>query len=795
MKSLNTADSLHYMTPLPKRKFGNPGGFPRCSIALLSKRMALFLACMVLHAGIPSTGSAAPVGDVPSARPKKVFAHFMGCYLVGVQSLNTAFMMKGEGKLSPEGASYLERVGGRWRDYPLTPSDYKPTLVQAADLEIRRAMRMGLDGFGVDVLAGQQDALNALDALFEAAEEHHYPFEITFALDNPVQNVQAVRHLMEKHGKSPNLARRDGKPLLIAYRSHRWGQRLHPEATKADWANPESVRFQCDAVKELEKVAGQPLCVQFDLNGYMEDIPEKSSADPVFWRAAAAEFAKSYGGLSGFFWGGENYNVAAKAARDAGLDWGEPVWYQYESIFWNNYRLKDGLDLFQERWDAAMNNRATLIQLATWNDYTEATHFAPSLQTGYAIGELTKLMITKWKTGKLPQTDKDHVYLVYPPYPKGSRVYPFHDFAPEIGNTLEVVTYLTRPATVTLPGRNASWEAPAGLSFKKFPPAAGPVTAELLRGGKKVLSLTAREPITDRPFRAQHSLVAYSTEDEQCWKEDFPGNTEPVHAYYGDDDGDGLPNWFEMFYFGKLGDFKTATAAKPGDRVLPGGMTNLEAYLAQVNPLKGENTPATVWDLLQNPIAKDGIGVSTNPDADPEGRAVWRYMGESSPGQWDLLVDASIKPPADITMVTYSNSTRNGLAVKDGNNSGQVSYRWAKPDATGGEWKRSVALIPVVGKGVAVGWLAPADGTYGVRLGLQLLAGTGRSKFPLQLMGGGGEKLWETVLDVGNASSTAELKVPLKKGQTLRLQAEVAETTVQGMPEITLFQVQSLPIH
>jgi len=766
------------------------------------------IACLSLFLALHPLSLCAEPAPEATRKPKQIFAHYMGCYPVGVGGLAPAALRKVEGDLKPEGPSYLDRIGGRWRDFPLLPADLQLTLEESVDLEMRRAMRMGLDGFAVDVLAGQKTALASLDAMFKVAEEKKYPFQITFCLDNPKQNLEAVQHLMEKHGKSPNLARRDGKPLLLGYRSHRWGQRVHPEASKADWANPENVRYQCDAIKELETVVGQPLYVQFDLNGYMEDIPKESSTDPAFWRAAAAEFAKSYGGLSGFFWGGENYNTAAKAAREAGLDWGEPLWYQYQNLYWNTFRCKEGIDLLQERWDRAIANDATLIQIATWNDYTETTHVAPAMQTGYAINDLMGLMIQRWKGGGWPNATKDRLYLIYAPYPKGSKVYPFQDFAPEIGGDLEVVTYLTQPATVVLPGRDATWEAPAGFSVKKLPPTPGPVIAELQRNGKPVISLKAREPITDRPFRAQHSMVAYSTEDERQWNEDFPGKPQPT-GYYADNDGDGLPNWFEMYYFGKLGDFTTATAAKPGDSSCGDGRTNLQAYLSQSNPLKPQPPPAagTVWDLLKNPIG--GTGVSTNPEVDPEDRRVWRYLSSTPAGKWELLGDAAISfvrdvkpalsnamphmqamqntPIRDVSTVTHSNITRNTL-VADGTppNAAQVIYRWTKLDEQGTEFKRTVALGPVPGAPVAIEWQSPANGSYQIEIGLDSL---NNPNLQIQLVGDDGKVLWQVPTDAKNPSAQTSLKVPLKQGQSIRLEAQTSKASNAPLPEVTRFEI------
>ncbi len=80
------------------------------------------------------------------------------------------------------------------------------------------------------------------------------------------------------------------------------------------------------------------------------------------------------------------------------------------------------------------------------------------------------------------------------------------------------------------------------------------------------LKLESPEPVTDRPFRMQHSMVCVSTEDEWHWKQDFGEGvaTAPLRrSEYGDDDKDGLPNWFEMYWFGKWGDLRTATIADP----------------------------------------------------------------------------------------------------------------------------------------------------------------------------------------------------------------------------------------
>ena len=48
------------------------------------------------------------------------------------------------------------------------------------------------------------------------------------------------------------------------------------------------------------------------------------------------------------------------------------------------------------------------------------------------------------------------------------------------------------------------------------------------------------------------------------WKADFGDAPPLLRGEYADDDHDGLPNWFEMYWFGKFLDWSTATVADPG---------------------------------------------------------------------------------------------------------------------------------------------------------------------------------------------------------------------------------------
>ena len=131
------------------------------------------------------------------------------------------------------------------------------------------------------------------------------------------------------------------------------------------------------------------------------------------------------------------------------------------------------------------------------------------------------------------------------------------------------------------------------------------------------------------------------------WRADF-GNTPPamLNGWYGDKDRDGLPNWFEMVYFGKFNDFSNITAAAPGDDPDKDGFTNLQEYKNCTDPTKPDNIPypgGYVWDLIRDLPAN----LSFNPDLDSHRAKVWFYQAFSGKGK--------VKPGPELRLTTLLN--------------------------------------------------------------------------------------------------------------------------------------------
>jgi hypothetical protein len=695
---------------------------------------ALVLLPLLLSHGNGEAQPAVQESPAPEAAPpppapvpeRKLYAHYMGCYPVAFGA--TLYHRTNDAhEISHDSEDFVKALGGSRRDWYLAPHGLALNREQSAELDIKRAMRAGVDGFAIDAWAGGDEAKKTMDALFAAAEKNNLKFEVTICIDvsclpgnkkesgNNIQAVaDAVKYVLEHHGSSPNLARRNGKPLIFGYGSYSIYQTQEMQQIPE---GPQKWQRTVDAYKEVERLAGMPLFFHYCLLHYGHHACKKDFRKESFIDYAAY-MGKHFGAVGAFFEEGAEWHADALAdeatlstgVKAGGAEWSQPMWFQYNNVGGSLYCGK-GTDILRERWERARKYDSSLIQFATWNDYGEDTILAPAINTGYSILELNAYFTKWWKEGKAPTPEKDEIFLTYKKFPKGSETYPFKSRRSADG-VVEVLTILTKEANVSVPGRG-DYTAPAGLFVKQFPLTPGPVSAELSRGGALVLRLDSPEPVTGVPFREDNSMYSVSSGYDQQWRIDFADAPVFHYSEYGDADNDGLPNWFEMYWFGKWLDYSTMTAADPNADPDNDGATNLQEFKARTNPVKPPPYYANgfVWNLMDISKAEK----SFNPDEDAQGSTVWSYLyrqGEYGKmdrmGTFEKCPQAAYSTPYTGKMAHLSPSA--GTQYKD-------IHGWTCWSRVDGAWR--FIIKPRRESMIALAWKSPVDGVVTARLSVE----------------------------------------------------------------------------
>jgi hypothetical protein len=395
------------------------------------------------------------------------------------------------------------------------------------------------------------------------------------------------------------------------------------------------------AYRHLEQMVGQEMFWQFDA------VDMESMADDL--EGIMRVVAKDFPAVNMFLPRRRLTDLARQVVREEGAEWGEPIYYQYvaygqneqDGYFAGNFHETGGTETLRGGWYRAIGSnletrepvtagRSSLIQYTTWNDFNEHSHIAPSLQLRYAMLDLTRHFISHWKTGMPPAEPREQVFLFYRKYPKSSsgRSFPFRylgDYAP---SRFEIITFLEEEGTVELLGekRGAGFgraeqrRVKPGLSVTSFSGEdenlwrEGKVSAEVRTTSGRKLVAAGWEEITHRPFRQDSTMAGASSRCDRLWAADMPARNMGDFRFseYGDADGDGLPNWFEMLYFGRGWlHLQDQTAARPDADENRDGRTNLEHFHAGTNPIFHESP---------YPYTRDSRGVPIPLRVDPSRR-------------------------------------------------------------------------------------------------------------------------------------------------------------------------------
>jgi glucan endo-1,3-alpha-glucosidase len=385
--------------------------------------------------------------------------------------------------------------------------------VEAYKHDIRDAQAYGIDGFMLNLGSWSGNYKIDLPNIYKAAEELGSGFKLCLSVDMTGNlTAEQIQELVRTYANHPNEFLYQGRPVLTTYSG---GQQNGQGAPALDfWMN--------QVLAPLRKAGINVYFVPF----FRPDGRKSPSYEEVlknynaWWnKVADGGFAFAIPSVSGTTitpTESENY---AKVFHDAGKSYMAPVLPQY----WGSRQPKRRYFAFQgaagleAQWQSILNvQKPEWVELVTWNDFDEATHFTPIddvnkywpfithktlgfYQNRIGLVKLDQYYIDWYKhysptDAPPPPGGKDNLYYIYRTQskdlkcddPKG----PVTSIYGDVQDDLFVTTILTAPATlrVTSGGTVTSYNLKTGLQNTSISFKAGAQKFELVRNNQTVIA-------------------------------------------------------------------------------------------------------------------------------------------------------------------------------------------------------------------------------------------------------------------------------------------------------------------
>lgn len=440
----------------------------------------------------------APTGDA------KVFAHYFTPFPISIDNKTPSSDYYAVNYLTPDGEGGAHRsYGGFLRDRPLPRAPLSGDW-QLADMktEVGQAADAGIDGFIVDLLNLENFHWERALRLADAAKADGRGFVVIPQLDMTTSaGSSSVATIAAKYAeflKKPAAYRlSDGRPVISAFKA---------EAQSADWWK--------SVLSRLKSSYGiDAAFLPTFLNASDENLKEFS---PISY-AQGVWGTRNPGNIEA------GANLAAKA-HALGDKWLAPVSVQDERPNQAYYQEAANLETLRASWERAIADGADMVQLVAWNDYSENTVFAPSVEHGTAFLDVSGYYQTQFKTGKAPAVTGDAVYVTHRKQPVDADPQLSHTLmrlmsggttSTKPRDTVEVQTFLTAPAQVTVKigTKTSTYTAPAGVSAQTFPLGLGSVSVVAERSGMPIASAATDDKVTASPLVQDLQYVAASSRD------------------------------------------------------------------------------------------------------------------------------------------------------------------------------------------------------------------------------------------------------------------------------------------
>ncbi len=427
-----------------------------------------------------------------------VFAHYYPPLPISVDNADPASDYYARHYLTTYGenekhASY----GGYLRDRPL-PRPVRGPAWRFEDLqvEVRQAIDGGLDGFALNIIQypGDQDPKQVATArtLMNAAEAVDDDFKIMLMLDMSGgarwKSQAEVAAFTAELAASKSAYRLDDGRLVVS-------------TFKAESHSPEWWKVFLDLMRTTYKVR-----VAF-VPTFLDDAKHREEFAPISY-AMGNWGARNPGYNDTTYASGLSPLRSAAAARALGKKWMQPVSIQDERPREAIFDEAENTQNLRNTWEIARKSGADWVQITTWNDYTEGTHLAPSVKHGYGFLDLNSYYVSWYKTGRPPKVLRDTIYLTHRTHPSGASPSYHQPLLMKLRggsparDTVEALTFLTAPATVTVSSGTASYscQVPAGEGTCVVPLSPGTARARVTRGGTTTATVTSPHQVTTRPY-------------------------------------------------------------------------------------------------------------------------------------------------------------------------------------------------------------------------------------------------------------------------------------------------------
>jgi hypothetical protein len=377
--------------------------------------------------------------------------------------------------------------GGLLRDRPLPVEPWSSRFWRQINMaiDVLRAQRIGIDGFGVDIVqisAGRNSRIQQM--LLEVSAQVAPNFRVMPEPDMGILrsvSADALAAYLTAFAKEPSSYQlSDGRFVVAPF-----------------WAEREDIGF-------WKAVADN-----------METRKVNIALLPIF--LSPGHFARAFSSLSVGVssWGARDPNAVdlrtalthLYPSYDFPPIWMMPIAPQDVRPKNSSYWESQNSALFRHEWMQAILNGYKYVQLITWNDYSESTEISPSLEPQYVFYDLSAFYIEWFKSGRVPTITRDAIYFLHRRQiidPNQTHSYPeapMNSHGDPVRNEIEMLALLTGEAIlqIRMGSRVREQVASAGLVSFKIPASPGRPVFSIIRHNRVVVQVRSDWEIQAHP--------------------------------------------------------------------------------------------------------------------------------------------------------------------------------------------------------------------------------------------------------------------------------------------------------